>query len=330
MATPIRLLQIGLGPLGRMLTPVLSTKKSLEIVAALDIDPTLTGTDLGELADAGKGISISGTLNDALAARPDVAVVTTVSELDRLWPQIEPVIEAGIHIVSTCEELSYPWTTNPELSNTIDAAARSHNVSVLGTGVNPGFLMDFLPSAATAACRRVDTVLVERIQDASSRRLPFRQKIGAGLTAKEFAKRTDAGKIRHVGLTESAHFIAAKLGWTLDRTEDIVEPVITDVAVEGDGWIVQPGFATGVNQTGRGFIGDREVITFVFRAAVGQPEPRDTVTLKGDPDYVVTIPGGTHGDVATCAIVANAIPSVLAALPGLRTMADIPLVTCAP
>lgn len=330
MATPIKLLQMGLGPLGRMLTPVLSAKKSLEVVAALDIDPKLTGTDLGDLVDEGKGIAISGTLDDALAAQPDVAVVTTVSELDRLWPQIQPVVEAGIQVVSTCEELSYPWTSNPELSNTIDAAAKSHDVSVLGTGVNPGFLMDFLPSAVTAACRRIDTVLVERIQDASSRRLPFRQKIGAGLTAEEFAERTKTGKIRHVGLTESAHFIAAKLGWVLDRTEDIVEPVITDVAVEGDGWVVEPGFATGVNQTGRGFIGDHEVITFVFRAAVGQADPRDTVTLKGDPDYVVTIPGGTHGDVATCAIVANAIPSALAALPGLRTMSDVPLVTCVP
>ncbi len=330
MAAPIKIVQVGLGPLGRMLTPVIDAKASLKIVSALDIDPELAGTDLGALTGAAEGIPVSGTLEQALVARPDVAVVTTVSELDRLWPQIEPIIGAGVQIVSTCEELSFPWTTSPDLSRKIDDAARENDVSVLGTGVNPGFLMDFFPSAVTASCRRIDTVLVERIQDATTRRLPFREKIGAGLTVEAFAERTQAGKIRHVGLTESAHFIASQLGWSIDRTEDIVEPVITDVAVKGDGWTVEPGFATGVNQTGRGFIGHREVITLVFRAAVGQPDPRDTVTIKGDPDYVVNIPGGTHGDVATCAIVANAIPSAVAALPGLRTMSDVPLVSCVP
>ncbi|MBK37151.1 MAG: dihydrodipicolinate reductase [Gemmatimonadetes bacterium] len=330
MTPPIDIVQVGLGPLGQMLTPVLEAKSSLRVVSALDIDPELAGTDLADLAGAGQGVSVSGTLDDALAPNPSVAVVTTVSELDRLWPQIQPLVEASIHIVSTCEELSHSWTTSPDLSRTIDEAAKSHGVSVLGTGINPGFLMDFLPSAVTAVCRRIDSVKVERIQDASSRRLPFRQKIGAGLNAEEFEQRTTAGKIRHVGLTESANFIAAKLGWSLDRTEDVVEPVITDVTVEGDDWVVEPGYATGVNQTGRGFIGDREVITLVFRAAVGQSDPHDTVSLTGDPDYSITVPGGTHGDVATCAIIANAIPSVIDALPGLRTMSDIPLVSCAP
>lgn len=328
--TTHRVLQVGMGPLGRMLTPVLEAKASIDVVSALDINPELEGTDLSDLTGAANGVAVTSDVAQALGQSPDVAVVTTVSEIDRLEPQITPLIEAGVHVVSTCEELSYPWVTQPEISARIDRSAKAKNVTVLGTGINPGFLMDFLPSAVTAVCHRVDAVLVERIQDATTRRLPFRQKIGAGLTAKAFNERVESGKIRHVGLTESMHLVAEKLGWTLDRTEDVVEPVITDVAVSGEGWTVDPGNATGVNQVGHGFVGEDEVITLVFRAAIGQPDPRDTVTLKGDPDYVVNVPGGTHGDVATCAIVTNAVATAATAPRGLRTMADVPPLSCIP
>lgn len=327
---PIKVVQVGMGPLGCMMTPVFNRKQSVDIVAAVDVSPEIVGKSLGELTDAPLDLAVTDSLETALRSEPDVAVVTTVSEIERLWPQIEPIVAAGVNVVSTCEELSYPWTTQPGLSAEIDTRARAAGVSVLGTGINPGFLMDFLPLASSAVVNRVDSVLIERIQDATTRRLPFRQKIGAGLTLDAFQERVDSGKIRHVGLTESMHMVAAALGWTLDRTEDVVEPVVADAPVHGDGWTVDAGLATGVNQTGYGFIGDTQVLTLVFRAAVGQPDPRDTVTLSGDPGYVVNIPGGTHGDTATCAIVANAIPAVLGALPGLRTMADTPPISCCP
>jgi len=329
MPEPIRVILIGLGPLGRMLTPYLAEKSSLKLIGGVDIDPELVGRDLGELAGLDpQNTPVVSSLDDA--GEGDVAVVTTVSSLALLRPTLEQALERDLHVVSTCEELSYPWTAQPDLAQAIDAAAREAGRTVLGTGVNPGFLMDFLPVAASAVCRRVDRVLVERIQDASFRRLPFRQKIGAGLSPAEFQSRVQTGKIRHVGLTESMHLIAARLGWVLDRTEDVVEPVIADADVVGDGWKVEAGAATGVNQIGRGFIGSDEVVTLVFRAAVGQPDPRDTVTLTGTPDYVVNVPGGTNGDVATCAIVANAVPIAVMAAPGLRTMADVPAPSCIP
>lgn len=327
MPDQIKTIQVGMGPLGRMMTPVFAAKETVDIVGAVDVDPEIVGKALDELTSAPVDHTVTN-LADALATKPDVAVVTTVSEVDRLWNQIEPIVQAGVNVVSTCEELSYPWTTQPELSQKIDDAAKKAGVSVLGTGINPGFLMDFLPVAATAVVNRVDSVLIERIQDATTRRLPFRQKIGAGMTQEAFQQRVTEGKIRHVGLTESMHMVAAKLGWSLDRTEDVVEPVIASAPVHGDGWTVETGQATGVNQTGRGFVGSTEVLTLVFRAAVGQESPRDTVTLTGDPDYQVNVPGGTHGDTATCAIVANAIPAVYHAHPGLRTMADIAPISC--
>lgn len=331
MAAITRIIQIGMGPLGRMITPVIASKKSIEIVGAVDVSPDLVGRSLAEMTPgASPGIRVTDDLSRALETKPDVAVITTVSDIERLWSQIEPIVRAGVSVVTTCEELSYPWDTQPELSARIDRAARAADVSVLGTGINPGFLMDFLPTAASAVVNRVDRVLIERIMDAGNRRLPFRRKIGAGLSLDAFGDRVASGKIRHVGLTESMHLVAAKLGWRLDRIVEFVEPVVAEQTVVGDDWAVQAGQAAGVHQVARGFIGDREVVTLVFRAAVGQPDPRDTVTLSGDPEYTVNIPGGTQGDTGTCAIVVNAIPAVHAAPSGLRTMADMPPISCCP
>ena len=318
-----RVVQIGMGPLGQMISPHLSERGHIEICAAVDINPDMEGVTLGKLCGFTSDVSITRDLAAAIAKEPQVAVITTVSGIEAILPLIEEVVSLGIHVVSTCEELSYPWIAHPEAASRINQLAESNKVAVLGTGVNPGFLMDFLPVATTAVCRSVKHILVERIQDASFRRLPFRQKIGAGLKEAEFRDLTAQGKIRHVGLTESMHMIASKLGWHLDHTEDTVQPVIATERVSGADWAVEQGYATGVNQIGKGFVGDREVLQLVFRACVGEAEPRDRVKVKGTPEVDLTIEGGVNGDIATCAIVTNAVSAVMRAVPGLRTMVDI-------
>ncbi|MBB28688.1 MAG: dihydrodipicolinate reductase [Gemmatimonadetes bacterium] len=330
MSRKIRVTQIGLGPLGRMISPYLAERKSIEISSAVDIDPGMEGRNLGELCDNSRlsDIDITADLEDALQANPQVAVITTVSDLDAISPLVERIVSHGIHVVSTCEELSFPWVTKPEVASRLDRAAKKHGVCVLGTGVNPGFLMDFLPTAATTLCREVDSLLIERIQDASFRRLPFRQKIGAGIEESEFRFRMAEGKIRHVGLTESMHMVASRLGWELDRTEDNVEPVLAEKTMSGDDWVVEKGMAAGVNQIGRAFLGDREVLTLVFKASVGETNPRDRVKISGIPEVDLTLAGGVNGDIATCAIVTNAVPAVCEANPGLRTMVDMPPLSC--
>ena len=297
----------------------------------MDVDPAKTGQDLGDLCNLGRNLNIPIT-NDLNAAldRADLAVITTVSELDRIAPLLQTVLAKGVDIVSTCEELSYPWQTQPDLAKQIDAQAKAGGASVLGAGINPGFLMDFLPTAATGVCRSVQSLRIERIQDASFRRLPFQRKIGAGLAVDAFKKLVDQKKIRHVGLTESMHMVAARLGWALSRTEDVVEPIVAQSDLHGDGWSVPKGYATGVSQTGRGFVGDREVLALIFQAAVGQADPQDRVHITGTPAFDLVIPGGINGDIATCAVVANAIPIVVQATPGLRTMVDIPPLSCTP
>jgi 2,4-diaminopentanoate dehydrogenase len=194
--------------------------------------------------------------------------------------------------------------------------------------VNPGFLMDFLPLALTGVCRRVSKVTVERIQDARFRRIPFQKKIGAGLTRVEFARKADEGTLRHVGLTESVQMIAAALGWKLDSTEDVLEPIVAEHRVETPAMTIESGDCLGVSQTGRGLRNGKEVVTLVFKAAIGLENPRDRVLIDGEPGIDATIAGGVNGDIATCAMVANAIPVVVKARPGLRTMADIEPISC--
>ena len=330
MPSELRIAQVGLGALGRRLTPFLLERPRLQLVAAVDVDPRVVGRDLGEVAGLGRslGIEVQGDPARAFAGQSiDAAVVTTVSHLADAEPQIAELLRHRVNIVSSCEELSYPWETAPEISARIDRLAKDAGVSVLGTGVNPGFLMDLLPIALTAIVREVKKVTVLRYQDARPRRLPFQQKIGAGLTREQFEQKKAAGTLRHVGLTESMQMIASRFGWRLERTEDAISPVLAEAEVSSAEITVKPGMVRGVQQIGSGFVGGEERIRLEFRACLGEDDVQDTVIIDGDPSLRFTIPGGVNGDVATCAILTNAIPVVVNAPPGLRTMADVPVVS---
>jgi 4-hydroxy-tetrahydrodipicolinate reductase len=326
MEKKIRVVQYGLGPIGCKVTQYLIERAHFDIVGAIDADPQKVGTDVGHLAElnAPLGLNVTANSRDLLEqVNADVVVLTTASSLEKIRPQVMEIISCGKNVVSTCEELMYPWVTNPEIAREIDAAAKEHKVSVLSTGVNPGFLMDFLPLVMTSICRDVKRVTVERIQDAQFRRLPFQEKIGAGLSVHEFESRVREGNLRHVGLTESMHLIASRLGWMLDRTEDVVDPVLAEKPVVTENRTIEPGKALGVYQIGRAYIDSKEVITLVFRASIGESDPRDRIVIQGNPDIDMAISKGVNGDTATCAIIVNAIPVVIEAQPGLRTMADI-------
>jgi 2,4-diaminopentanoate dehydrogenase len=186
-------------------------------------------------------------------------------------------------------------------------------------------VMDALPIALSAVCQRVDRVTVHRIQDARNRRLPFQQKIGAGLTTEQFQKRVHEGSIRHVGFTESIAMIADALGWTLDRITDQVEPKLAQVTVSSEYLAVDAGYVCGIVQEGIGYRKKEPAIRLRMEAYLGAPDPYDLIEIDGNPRLSVRIAGGVHGDVATAAIVVNSIPKVLDAAPGLRTMRDMPL-----
>ncbi len=325
---PTRVLIMGLGPIGAGIARQLSARSNFRIVAAVDIDPAKAGKDLGEVIGLGRktGVKVVAEAKSAIRkAKPQVAVLCTSSALKSVWPQLESILKLKLPIVSTTEELSYPWFSNRALARKIDAAAKQAKVAVVGTGVNPGFAMDALPITLTAICERVDSVRVDRIQDARIRRLPFQQKIGSGLTPEQFAEKVKAFTVRHVGLSESVAMIADALGWRLGRITDEIQPKIAQAPVESQFLKVAAGRVCGIVQDGIGYVSGEPRIVLHMEAYLGAPETYDSVQLEGSPRLHVKALGGYHGDVATASITVNSIPRVLQAAPGLHTMRSLAL-----
>lgn len=324
----IRVMHVGLGPIGAAVVRQVAARKGFQIVAAVDIDPNKVGKDLGQVVglDRKLRVKVSPDLGKTIrATKPDVAVLCTSSSLKRVLPQFEEVLKYKVPIVSTTEELSYPAPYNRRVAKKLDEAARKAKVAVLGTGVNPGFTMDALPITLTGVCERVDRIEVHRVQDASIRRLPFQQKIGSGLTKEQFQKKVDEGTVRHVGLSESIQMIADAMGWKLDRITDDIQPKIADKTVESEYLAVDPGYVCGIIQDGVGYVNGEPLIKLHMEAYLGAPESYDSVTIEGSPRLHSKIAGGVHGDVATASITVNSIPKVIGAEPGLRTMRDMPI-----
>ena len=328
MKKKIRVAQYGVGPIGASIVRLMRQKASLEIVGAIDKDPAKAGRDLGEAIgapDAPWGVRISADAESLLEKPVDIVVHSTSSYLPSVMDQLLACLAAGCCIVSTCEELAYPWRKHPELCARLDAAAKEEGVALVGTGVNPGFVMDKLVLTLSAVSQRVDSARATRVVDASKRRLPLQKKIGAGMAPEEFRAQVTAGVIKHHGLPESIAMVADGLGFALDDISETIEPVIAEQTVKTEFLEVAPGQVAGVHQIARGVSAGKEKIFMELKMYVGATQPADTIELKGEPNLSLVIPGGTHGDVATAAVVVNAIPTILAATSGLRTARDLPL-----
>jgi 2,4-diaminopentanoate dehydrogenase len=324
----IRVALIGLGPIGAAVAKQLAARKGFQIVAAIDIDPGKVGEDAGDIVELGRKLRVKVTddIGKTLrATKPDVAVLCTSSSLKAVLPQFEEVLKRRVPIVTTTEEAAYPAPRNQRLVKRIDAAARKAKVAVLGTGVNPGFTMDALPIALTAVCERVDRVEVHRVQDARIRRLPFQQKIGAGLDVEQFRAGVANGTIRHVGFSESIQMIGDALGWSLDRITEDIAPKIAQQAVESELLAVDPGYVSGIIQDAVGYVKGEPKIRLHLEAYLGAPASYDSVLIEGSPRISSKIDGGVHGDIATASMTVNSIPAVLVAAPGFRTMRDMRL-----
>jgi hypothetical protein len=325
----LKYIQFGLGPIGEKIVAYAADRNNIELVGAIDIDKDKVNRDVGSIIGLDSlGVTVSDDPGRVLEnVHADIAVLSTVSSLAKLEEQIALCVGNGIHVVSSSEELAFPWAEHKAIAQRIDALAKEKGVTVLGTGVNPGFAMDALPIFLTAVCRKVDAIRIERHQDASIRRLPFQEKIGAGLPLEKFEEKSAAKIIRHVGFTESVQMIARSMGWNLDRTEDIVKPAVAEKDVESRYLKVKKGQAAGVCQTAKGFVNGRQVITLELQAYLGHPSPKDAIIIEGEPNVYSEVKGGLNGDIATCAMVVNAMPKVVRAEPGLKTMSDIGLIS---
>ena len=328
MKKKIRAIQYGIGPIGASIVKLLREKESIDIVGAIDSDPAKIGKDLAEMVgafDGPWGVKVSGDAKGVLDQSADIVMHTTSSSLPKVMDQLLACLDVGSCVVSTCEELSYPYRTYPELAAKLDNAAKESGVALVGTGVNPGFVMDKLVITLAAVSQRIDHVKALRIVDASQRRLPLQKKIGAGISVDEFRAKVKEGTIKHVGLPESVAMVADSFGLRLDEITETIEPKVATDRVQTEFLTVEPGQAAGVHQIARGISEGKELIYMELQMYVGANDPADTVELQGHPNISLVIPGGSHGDIATASVAVNSIPAILEAQSGLRTSRDLAL-----
>ena len=332
MSSPVRVLQYGVGPIGlACIRSILAKQETGQLVlaGAVDIAPEKAGRDVAELLGGDLlpvGIVVREDAVAALAeTTPDVVLHTTSSFLDRVHGQIEECIHSGVPVVSSTEELAFSYDRHPERSAALHKEAVKHGVAVVGTGVNPGYAMDTLALMATGVCCDVSEVHAVRVVDAGKRRMPLQVKVGAGLSVEAFEEKKATGAFGHIGLRESLFFVAKGLGWPLDRVDEQLHPVVAEAEVSTPFLTVAPGSVAGIHHSITGYVGGKPLLSLDLKMFVGAEEPRDAVRVVGDPPVDLVIRGGIFGDTATVAALINAIPLVLHASPGLKTMMDLPV-----
>lgn len=329
MSEKFNIIQIGLGPMGRIIANLLIKRKNINLVGAVEIDPKLVGKRLSEILEIKdeNDIIIDSDLERVHNNNQiDLAITATSSSLVKVAPIIKNTIISGCHIISICEELSYPFQYHPELSEELDTLAKKNQITILGTGINPGYLMDLLPCVITAPCQSVKSIEVNRMINSTKRRVSFQKKIGTGLTVDEFHKKISNKEITgHVGLTQSIQMILAALGINYDK---IFEFPPKEILAEKDfitsyGETVLKGYVCGLQSKAVAKKSDEEIIVLDFVAFAGEHEEYDSIEIKGIPNIYQKIIGGVHGDLGTAAMVVNLIPIVIEAKAGLLTMKDI-------
>ena len=332
----LQTVHIGLGPIGQGIVRAAATTGVAQPVLLVDKSPKLAERFAGEfmqqipvwLAEQPVMASIDEAwawVEASSVASPTVAVLATGSHLPDVADQIFDLINRKLNVVSTCEELTYPWLRNPQLADEIDAAARDAGVTVLGTGVNPGFVMDLLPSLAARAAINIRGVHVERVVDARRRRRQLQQKVGAGMRPDDFEQLVREGRIGHVGLAESAALIAEALGLEWDgAVQEEIRPVVAETDVSSEEFAVQAGYVRGVEQTAQVSANGTSVV-LRLRMALGEQDEYDRAVIDAEPPVDMTVRPGLHGDQATVACVVNCIEAVHFAQPGLLTVLDLPV-----
>jgi hypothetical protein len=330
----IRVVCYGVGAVGTRIAKFLLTKQGVQIAGAIDVAKDKIGKDLGQVLEISKklGVIISDDVDSVMKkACCDVVIHATSSYLKDVYPQIAPLAKYGVNVISTCEELSYPYRSEAELANKLEALGVRYAMSFLGTGINPGFLMDTLIISLTGVCQKINKINAERVMNAATRRVPFQKKVGAGLTLTEFKKKMASKEITgHVGLEQSIGMVASALRWELDRIQvEQVEPVVAKEEVRSEAITVKKGQVAGLRQIARGITNRKDVISLDFQAYIGAKQEYDAITIDGVPQVHQKISPCVHGDIATVAMIVNTIPKLINAPPGLLTMKDLPVPSAA-
>ena len=324
----IKLAQFGLGPIGLETLKLAATKPWAKVVGGIDIDPAKVGKDLGELTRVKtlRGLRVYPTLEKLIAAeKPDIIFHTAVSRFKAAFEQIEPMARSGISVVSSCEELLFPQLREPGLAAQLDRTCRKHGARVIGTGVNPGFVMDVLPLCMTGVSREVRAVHVQRVVNASTRREPLQRKIGSGLPPREFRKLFQQGKAGHAGLKESLALVAHALGWKIHGIVETGDAVVANRNIRTRFLEVKKGQTCGLHQRAEAKVNGKVCLTLDLKMYLDAKKPHDAVQIEGEPPLNVIVQNGVAGDHATVAALVNTAARILRAPPGLLLMTDLPV-----
>lgn len=329
----VRVVVWGLGAMGSGMVRLLLQKPGVEVVGAVARRPERHGDDLGHVVGDGQrlGVRVSGDATEMLArARPDVVLHATTSFMEEAFGELVTAIRCGANVITIAEEMAYPWVTEPERAREADSLAKRYGVSVLGTGINPGFVLDSLILMLTGVCARVDRIRGVRVNDLSPYGPTVMRTQGVGRTPEEFERGLREGTIvGHVGFRQSMGMIAAALGWRLDQVRELREPIISTTRRAAAHAVVEPGMVAGCRHTAHGLRGDRCVITLEhpqqIRPEVEGIETGDYISIEGEPPVNLAIKPEIPGGIGTVALAVNMVPAVLEANPGLKTMTDLPL-----
>ena len=324
----------GLGAMGGGIAKMLTKKKGVDIVGAIDIGAKLgksmyeviPGIERGDREDV-----IVGTPEEVIKeGAADIVVVCTNSFTRDVFDKLVFVMEKGMNVITSAEEMAYPKAQEPELAKKLDEVAKKNGVTVLGTGINPGLIMDLLVILWTGACETVDHIVSRRVNSLSPFGPAVMEEQGIGMEVAEFEKRKADGTMAgHVGFAESVGMICDALGWKLEKFEQDMEPIVTDVDRKSPYGFAAAGHVAGVAMKGWGTV-DGEVKIEMDHPQQIEPEQvgvhtGDYVQIKRVPPVNMANTPEIEGGIGTMAMIMNTIPHVINARPGLKTMIDIPV-----
>ncbi|MBN2225253.1 MAG: NADP-binding protein [Deltaproteobacteria bacterium] len=333
MRQPVKVVVWGTGQMGTGIIKLVLQKTGMDLVGVISARKEREGMDVSGIIGRDKpiGLTVSADAGKLLAAvKPDVVLHATTSRVVDAAGEIETALNVSANVISIAEEMSFPRCGSPELSDEIEATAKKNKVSVLGTGINPGFVLDLLVIALTGVCFRVDSITARRVNDLSPYGPSVLRTQGVGITPEEFHKGVaDGSVVGHFGFPESISMIARSLGWEIERIEQTREPIVSTVERTTPFVTVKPGLTAGCKHTGIGYMKGKPVITLIHPQQV-HPHMADVTTgdyieITGDPNVSFSGSPEIPGGVGTEALAVNMIPQIINAVPGLYTMADLPV-----
>jgi hypothetical protein len=325
---------VGLGSIGTAVARLLvEHRDGYEIVAAATKEPGDIGLPLSEVVGLGSsdGPVVADDLEAVLGKEPDLVVLATGSFLSETLDDVVACATAGVDLTSSCEELAFPFNRFPEEARRIDEAARSGGATILGTGVNPGFIFDGLLTAATGVCWDAEKIHGRRVVDVAGFGENIHLRLGIGYTREEFERGHEDGEIAgHVGFPESIEMVAERLGVHLDGpVDERFEPMVAETPAPTRYGSVPEGKTEGFIQRAVGRVDGEDWIQFELvlhlRPQAAGFEPADTLEIEGIHPVRMTLSPGMDAIPATSAELVNSIPTVLAAEPGLKSVKDLPI-----